>query len=170
MQFISTQISLNPAENSHDSSTLTLDWLNSTLDKMCSPLWLTLFLRCSGRDGSKQDLQGAGCQSREWTTDGGLWEAGQWCEHTPTSSHKCPAHPLSTLLSKFLILSRSLSPLLGGCCSVFVAFSKCSSFSCNSIVSVFLAVNQLSGFIWSWKQSVYFHLFGNFRLDWHNRL
>lgn len=36
-----------------------------------------------GRDSGQQDLQGAGCQPREWAADGGLWEAGQWCEHTP---------------------------------------------------------------------------------------
>lgn len=61
--------------------------------------------RRPGGDGGQQDLQSAGGQPREWAADGGLWEAGQRCEHPPvvvfppiTVRHDllCPLSPLSS--------------------------------------------------------------------------
>lgn len=44
-----------------------------------SPFSCSLSLLLTGWNGSQSHLQGSGCESREWTANGRLWEVGQWC-------------------------------------------------------------------------------------------
>lgn len=58
--------------------------------------------RPPGGDSGQQDLQGAGRQPRERAADGGLWEAGHWCEHTPIIFLLIDPSCLPVLLLKLL--------------------------------------------------------------------
>lgn len=74
--------------------------------------------RPPGGDSGQQDLQGAGRQPRERAADGGLWEAGHWCEHTPIIFPLIDPSCLPVLLLK--LLPRLPAPPGGCLCSVQV--------------------------------------------------